>query len=251
MVGASVKFLSRLQGGNESIEEYARALNDLASECKYKDCCRDRLLRDSFICGLKSSSIVGGLLQDCEIKEDKSFNDCVSKAKLLEQISVDTHYLGSDTHVHKVENRQDYNNPVPNNYTCIRCGSKSSHFANKCPVIKKTCLKCGKVGHLAKMCRSKNNTNHVISSYQHSNVEADEVMEQPTAAANQRAGENTDRDTTSTNVHATALGSAHARNYTSRISKMPMPPTRKSSYYHKLSNDNNEVQNDDFYSFLG
>ena len=250
MVGASVKFLSRLQGGNESIEEYARSLNDLASECKYKDCCRDRLLRDSFICGLKSSSIVGGLLQDCETQENKSFNDCVSKAKLLEQISLDTLDLRSDSHVHKVDNRQEYSNKVPNNYTCIRCGVKSIHFANKCPIIKKICSKCNKVGHLARMCRSKISTNHVIASYQPSTHDVDLATEAPTAATNQRSGEDV-HSTISANVHTAALGrNAHEKTYTSRVSEMRQPRTEESPYHHRRMN-NNEVESDNFYSFLG
>ena len=69
LVGASVQFLNRKQKSGETIENYARVLNDLASNCKYNDCCRDRLLRDAFISGLTSSHILGGLLQDCENDE--------------------------------------------------------------------------------------------------------------------------------------------------------------------------------------
>ena len=87
IVGASVQFLNRKQKAGESIENYARILNDLANNCKYRSCCIDRLLRDGFISGLCSSNIVRGLLQDCEINEERKFNDCVTKAKLLEQIS--------------------------------------------------------------------------------------------------------------------------------------------------------------------
>ena len=53
IVGASVQFLNRKQG-NETIEVYAKDLNELASHCEYQDCCRDRLLRDAFISGLSS-----------------------------------------------------------------------------------------------------------------------------------------------------------------------------------------------------
>ena len=60
MVGATVQFLNRKQQINENIETFAKILNELgSSNCNYKECCRDRLLRDSFIAGLESKTIVG------------------------------------------------------------------------------------------------------------------------------------------------------------------------------------------------
>ena len=89
IVGASVKFLNRQQASDESIENYALVINNLAASCKYKACCMDRLIRDVFIAGLRSTDIMSGLLTDCEADPDKTFNDCVAKAKLLEQIHLD------------------------------------------------------------------------------------------------------------------------------------------------------------------
>ena len=72
LVGASVSFLNRKQQPEESIENYARVLNDLASNCRYSECCRDRMTRDTFIAGLRSATIIlSGLLQDCETNEKK------------------------------------------------------------------------------------------------------------------------------------------------------------------------------------
>ena len=40
IIGATVRFLNRKQQPEESIESYAKALNELCSECEYSDCCR-------------------------------------------------------------------------------------------------------------------------------------------------------------------------------------------------------------------
>ena len=44
----AVAFLNRKQKPQESIENYSKVLNELASQCKYLDCCTDRMLGDVF-----------------------------------------------------------------------------------------------------------------------------------------------------------------------------------------------------------
>ena len=63
-VGAAVAFLARKQQTNESIEDYSKILNQLASQCGYSECCRDRLLRDVFLSGLRSSRLLRTLITD-------------------------------------------------------------------------------------------------------------------------------------------------------------------------------------------
>lgn len=158
VVGASVQFLNRKQSSSETIETYAKILNDLASGCRYKDCCRDRLLRDTFIAGLRANTIITGLLQDCEADDTKSFNDCIEKAKMLEQLTHDAQDIKPDTSfkVSASYSGSGRGVAVPNHYTCIRCGTKAKHYAKDCFAIKLTCNICHKQGHLAKVCKSKN-----------------------------------------------------------------------------------------------
>jgi hypothetical protein len=162
IVGAAVKFLNRKQGSGESIENYAKIINDLASSCVYKDCCRDRLLRDAFVSGLYSSVILTGLLQDCE---NKSFNECVEKAKFLEQLTADAQDIKFEPNFHSTHSVQRPNNTfskLPMGYICIRCGARAKHFAKQCFAVNTTCNQCGKIGHLAKMCKSGKNKSHAV-----------------------------------------------------------------------------------------
>jgi len=162
VVGAALKFVTRKQLQGESIETYAKILNDLASNCDYKDCCRDRLLRDIFVSGLRSSFIVSASLQDCD---SKSFNECVNKAKLQEQLAQDAQDIRPFNTIlttNRVQSSSTSTNnnsasKVPSNYKCVRCGSVAKHFANKCFALNLKSHNCGKVGHTAKACKSKSN----------------------------------------------------------------------------------------------
>ena len=99
---------------------------------------RDRLLRDSFIAGVRSRSILSGLITDCEANKNKTFNDVVVKAKLLNQISHDLQYIRNESsnkpmHVNKLNNfKNSSEDKVPYNYVFIRCGTKAKHLARNC-----------------------------------------------------------------------------------------------------------------------
>ncbi|XP_068205136.1 uncharacterized protein [Palaemon carinicauda] len=164
VIGATVQFLYRKQLPDESIENYARALNDLCSNCNYKDCCRDRSLRDAFVSGLRSASILSGLLQDCE---NKSFNECVEKAKLLATFSADAQDIKPECNHHTsykvTEHRAKGIKKVPTSYICIRCGQQANHFANDCFTMKLKCRKCQKTGRLARCCKSTAKSLHTVS----------------------------------------------------------------------------------------
>ena len=166
VVGAAVRFLNRKQQNGESIESYAKTLNNLAAECDYKACCHDRLLRDIFVSGLCSSAIVTKLLQECD--EAKPFNDYVTQAKLLEQLTNDAYEMSADSnHVisHKVystrnRNQDKASSEIPVGYVCMRCGADRKHLAKNCWAITVNCRKCGKSGHIARVCKAK--TTHSV-----------------------------------------------------------------------------------------
>lgn len=164
IIGAAVNFLTRKQRHDESIESYAKILNELASHCSYSDCCRDRMLRDVFISGLRSSKLMQHLMTECE---KKKYKDVVEKAKVFEQVSQDVEDIKPSTRDHStykvnpVSSKKKTNNPstsikpVPSDYICIRCGTQATHYASKCYALNITCNSCGKTGHISKACRSK------------------------------------------------------------------------------------------------
>ena len=83
IVGASVKFINRKQANGESIEAYGRTLNVLANNCKYKQCCLDRMVRDIFVAGIRDAAILTSLLQECDKNTEIKFEEILDKTKIL------------------------------------------------------------------------------------------------------------------------------------------------------------------------
>ena len=86
IIGASVALLNRKQKQNETIENFAKSLNELASQCEYETCCRERILRDIFVSGLINPKIIGNLIHEAKVK---TFHNMIEKAKTIEQLNID------------------------------------------------------------------------------------------------------------------------------------------------------------------
>ena len=174
LVGAAFNFFSRKQGPDESIECYSRALNDLAAACEYKDCCRDRIIRDVFICGLNSPTVLAAVLQK---GEELDFSECVSYAKTVTQLAFDVQDVSSDSRIHKLSHNLTHttNSPkVPDDsYVCMKCGERAKHFVNDCFARKLRCKKCKKLGHLQSVCKSANKVHHTEVSSVNSGARAE------------------------------------------------------------------------------
>ncbi|XP_018017093.1 uncharacterized protein LOC108673737 [Hyalella azteca] len=165
VIGAAVAFLTRKQKPGESIESYAKVLNVLSSHVGYSNCCRDRLIRDVFVSGLQSTKLVASLLVECE---NKTFQECVERAKIVEQVTKDVeeltpsvvnaaNYKLKTTHgTSPKRNEQGSRASIPLSYKCIRCGAAGKHRASDCYTLKKKskCTSCSKTSHISKMCRS-------------------------------------------------------------------------------------------------
>lgn len=170
-IGAAVQFFRHKQEPGQTIEEYAQHVNFLATQCQYdSDVPLDRLIRDVFVSGLHSSAILSSVL---ESTDKQSFEETVQKAKLVQQLKSDAISI-QNTRQHSVHHTEETNDfpqssesdslhsvqskSVPFSYICIRCGTKGKHFHDKCFALDLNCRNCNKKGHIAKMCRSKPNS---------------------------------------------------------------------------------------------
>ena len=157
LVGASVRFINRKQMINESIETYARALNVLANDCSYSACCLNRLLRDTFVAGVRDTAILSTLLQECDKDNKITFQNVVEKAKVVEQLKLDALSIKGDNSVplptYKVKKAS--NSKPAHDYRCHRCGSLGKHFVNECWALKLKCNLCHTIGHIARACLQK------------------------------------------------------------------------------------------------
>ena len=176
----SFKFWTRNQGTNETVNEYVAALRSLANKCDY-GALLDRLLRDRFITGIRSPELQQKLLQDSTITiqtaidQANAFEIAISSSTILQTPSISSPAQNNSSDVLKIQSKfqskkspkkyrssnsrrsssvSNQNNSNSSNIrACFGCGEK--HLRDACPHKTSTCFTCGKMGHLATVCRSK------------------------------------------------------------------------------------------------
>lgn len=158
VLGASVQFFNCKQKPGQTVEEFARDVKHFSQQCGFQaQVSLSRIQRDVFLSGLSSAPVVTSILQ---ISEDIGFEQAVTKAKLFTQLRKDTSmlhhpalHMENDTSIKEVHSTA----VVASSYVCIRCGQHGKHKAQNCFALHLKCNSCSKVGHISKVCRSKNN----------------------------------------------------------------------------------------------
>ena len=148
-------FNTRVRKSSESIAEYIAALRELARNCNFGTTeILEEMLRDRLVCGVNHQGMQRKLLSEGDI----SYADALVLAQSIEAAEDDIKLLGrsapSPQVVNFTQRRDKFQFPSPpTSPTCYRCGEP--HLAPACPHIKKVCMYCNKIGHLAKVCRTK------------------------------------------------------------------------------------------------
>ena len=140
-------FNSRSQRDGESVSQFVAELRRLSEHCDFGNTLED-MLRDRLVCGIRDIRVQRRLLAEPGLTFTKAFG-LAQSAELAEKNVQDLQQSeGSPVHpVHKVE---PAGKPWSGN--CSRCGGK--HKASDCRCKSLDCYKCGKRGHLARVCRS-------------------------------------------------------------------------------------------------
>ena len=151
-IAQSFHFGTRNQKLGESIGDYVLALKKLAIHCNYGEFL-DRALRDRLVCGLSNPKIQNKLLNT----EDLTFEKAGRIAKAMEMAERNT----QEFRIHPTTSEGSQVNQlttkdIKNNEQCFRCGGK--HSGHSCKFKSAKCYRCSKIGHLASVCRNKNET---------------------------------------------------------------------------------------------
>ncbi|XP_067933016.1 uncharacterized protein [Watersipora subatra] len=175
-----VKFFKRDQMPGESVEQYIRALNELADKCDFGEK-RSEQIRDRLVVGITDTDL-SREMQKMDI-EKLTESTAVAMARQAEQVDRNVRELNAtagdtkavDAVKRGTDNRDTQQRPKPDTYSgssktptgqasvrqCGRCGH-NSHTFGKCPAMNATCHKCHKQGHFARLCKSKPSAVHAL-----------------------------------------------------------------------------------------
>ena len=130
------KFYNRTRSKEESIATYVAALRALAEYCEYGDSL-NIMLRDRLVCGVNHEGIQRRLLSE----KDLTYEKALEIALAMEAAAKDTRDLLAAS-----------NTPTGLHYIATGGGSFKNRSGRVCNA---ECPRCKKIGHIAKVCRSK------------------------------------------------------------------------------------------------
>lgn len=155
----------------QSGEAVGHYVAELTEYCEFGDTLDD-MLRDKLVWGIEDSRIQERLLAE----DNLTFKKALDLAQALEVAAQDSIELSVSTPamVHKIQGIKTQGRktigatskpPSP----CYQCGGR--HWAARCCFKSEKCRACGKIRHIAKMCRSKDKKEH-----------ATHMVDEPTSA---------------------------------------------------------------------
>lgn len=177
---ARYRFHEKMQGDGETFEHFVTELKLLVKDCGYPN--SDEMVRDRIVFANNSPRVREKLLSHgADLTLDRAID--IARSHELAQAQLKDMVGGggpSGDAVHAVGRRHDNRRPssfkararepAAASKECHRCGGTHSTMDNACPAKGKQCLKCKKLNHFAKVCRSKQYTHtktHTHKSYTH------------------------------------------------------------------------------------
>ena len=148
-------FNSRSQKEDESIDHYVSALRTLAKTCNFCQCLHDSLLRDRIVLGVKEPALRKKLLQERKLTLEKAIDICKSgetTAQHLKDLAAAKDPNVNEVHTLKHRSEKKLRRDPKGVKKCKYCGGTHELKREKCPAYGKTCGKCGRSNHFAKVC---------------------------------------------------------------------------------------------------
>jgi len=153
------KFNTRVRRSGETVAAYVAALRELAEHCNYGNKLQE-MLRDRLVCGVNHPAITRKLLSEKELTYDKAYA-CAQSIEASERDSTNFKQKTPTPTDSSGDQQLNYQSPrgkhgLPfkkGTVTCYRCGGP--HLASTCKCIDLECRFCKKKGHLARVCRAK------------------------------------------------------------------------------------------------
>ena len=161
------KFNERIQGKDESVESFIRALYSLVATCKYPD--EDDMILDRLIAGLQDTRVRTKLQMDPSIDLEKAIRVARNNELVHNQEGESAGNEAALQEVHRKVGNKSYSaspsvtkppsghkphlDQASSSHVCSRCGE--NHGNERCPAIGKQCHYCKRGGHFISVCRKK------------------------------------------------------------------------------------------------
>ena len=143
------KFENRIRKPNESIQQYVAAIREISEHCQFGDTLEERLC-EKVVRGINDEHIQRQLLREKDLNLQKAVEiahaTSITAKGAKEMSNGETSTFSNNINVLKHRGT---------NKMCMRCGQ--DHIGRKCSFENATCYKCGKIGHISKVCRSDRN----------------------------------------------------------------------------------------------
>ena len=175
-------FNSRSQKEDESIDHYVSALRTLAKSCNFCQCLHDSLIRHRIVFGVKEPALRKKLLQERQLTLEKAIDICKSRettAQHLKNLPTATDL----NEIHALKHRNDRKPRLPEDprdskgaKKCKYCGGKHVLKRGKCPAYGKTCEKCGKSNHFARVCKQRDQRKKPVNTVSVSSSDSGESL---------------------------------------------------------------------------
>ena len=180
----SFQFRKASQRSDETIDQFVTRLRKLAVHCEFTNLKKE--LKSAVIQQCTSKRLRRYALRE----DDMTLDKILSKARALEAsesqaigMEESQSSVASSDSVHKIRRgqnprRQMQQHSQPQSSMCRQCGLTWPHTRSPCPAKGKSCNKCGKPNHFAKMCLSSQQT--ITAHAQHSHQQrAQSSTQQP------------------------------------------------------------------------
>ena len=145
-------FRRRTQQPGEPFDDFLVALRELAKTCKFcSDACTQKNIRDQIIEGLIDGDTVEDLLKEKEL----TLATTISKCRSLEAAKRQRAEMSGATPETIMSIRKTRMDPSSTK-VCPGCGGNFHQGGRRqCPAYNLTCHLCQRMGHLARVCRSR------------------------------------------------------------------------------------------------
>ncbi|KAK8772157.1 hypothetical protein V5799_024599 [Amblyomma americanum] len=143
------RFNSHSRQPEESVSDYTASPKKLSANCECGTFLPD-MLQDRLVCGINDASMQRRLLEEPNL----TFESPVKLLIAMETAKRDSSMLMQAQGMTKAQTAHSaMSKKMKQTISCYRCGEP--HYATVCQHAKSRCNACSKIGHLARVCRSK------------------------------------------------------------------------------------------------